>query len=122
MQRSASPSVPYRRSKKTIKELIPHKKEIALDENKNFTLDSDESSLELFGKKVHLSKNEYAMLDKLAENVGLPVSREELNKVLSSSVGNMCDVYICHLRAKLESVSDKKLIFTVREKGYMLKI
>ena len=112
--------------KTIIKELGAQEKENSFSERKTATgsllLDNSTSSVELYGKKIHLSRNEYAILDRLAESLGSPVSREDLSKVLSSSLGNMCDVYICHLRAKLESVSEKKLIFTVRGKGYMLKI
>ena len=74
------------------------------------------------GKGVKLSANEYAMLALLYERTGDPVSREELSAVLSSSEGNMCDVYICKLRTKLESVSNRKIIYTVRSKGYTLKL
>ncbi len=76
----------------------------------------------LDGRGVKLSANEYAMLSLLYERAGEPVSREELSAVLSSAEGNMCDVYICKLRTKLESVSGRKLIYTVRSKGYRLKI
>ena len=74
------------------------------------------------GKGVKLSTNEYAMLTLLYEKLGDPVSREELSAVLSSSEGNMCDVYICKLRTKLQSVSNRKFIYTVRSKGYKLEI
>ena len=87
-----------------------------------FMLDNGSSSLQLGEKKIHLSSNEYAILNKLYDNLGASVSREELNKVLSSAAGNMCDVYICRLRTKLESDGNKRFIFTVRGKGYMLKI
>ena len=76
----------------------------------------------LDGKRIGLSSNEYAVLKALYDNLSNPVSREELNRVLSSSEGNMCDVYICHLRSKLEKGSSERYIFTVRGKGYMLKI
>lgn len=92
------------------------------DTGEAFILDNASSSLQLGEKKIHLSSNEYAILSKLYDNLGASVSREELNKVLSSAAGNMCDVYICHLRTKLESDGNKKFIFTVRGKGYMLKI
>ncbi len=94
---------------------------VPLESTYNFSLCGN-SAVELGDKRIHLSVNEYAVLNKLYENSGSPVSREELNKVLSSSGGNMCDVYICHLRTKLESDGNKKFIFTVRGKGYMLKI
>ncbi len=105
--------------------LVEHtsKKKIMIDvADEIFALDNSSSILQLGKNKIHLSSNEYAVLNKLYDNLGIPVSREELSAVLSSSTGNMCDVYICHLRTKLESDSNKKFIFTVRGKGYMLKI
>ena len=71
---------------------------------------------------IHLSENEYALLMRLNDRKGYPVSRDELSSVLSSSDGNICDVYICKLRSKLESGSSERFIYTVRSKGYMLKI
>jgi hypothetical protein len=82
----------------------------------------DKESVYLDGKRIGLSGNEFALLKTLYDNISLPVSREELNTVLSSSEGNMCDVYICRLRTKLEKGGSEKFIFTVRGKGYMLKI
>jgi hypothetical protein len=76
----------------------------------------------LDGRGIHMSENEYSLLLKLYENVGLPVSREELGGALSSNDGNICDVYICKLRAKLEAGRSERLIYTVRSKGYMLKL
>ena len=73
-------------------------------------------------KRIGLSENEYAVLKLLYEKNAEPVSREEICEVLSSSDGNICDVYICRLRSKLEKGGSEKLIFTVRGKGYMLKI
>ena len=73
-------------------------------------------------KRIGLSENEYAVLGLLYEKNATPVSRGEICEVLSSSDGNICDVYICRLRSKLEKGGSEKLIFTVRGKGYMLKI
>lgn len=82
----------------------------------------DKESVYLDGKRIGLSGNEFALLKLLYDNLLTPVGREELNEVLSSSDGNMCDVYICRLRTKLEKSGSEKFIFTVRGKGYMLKI
>lgn len=76
----------------------------------------------LDGRGIHLSENEYALLLKLYESVESPVSREELGRALSSCDGNICDVYICKLRSKLEAGKSERLIYTVRSKGYMLKL
>ena len=56
-------------------------------------------------------------------NVYIPFSvlREEIDAILSVDDGNMSDVYICHLRRKLDNKLGLKLIYTIRGKGYMLK-
>ena len=74
------------------------------------------------GRGIHLSENEYSLLKRLGEEKGTPVSRSELCRALSSADGNICDVYICKLRSKLESGSSERFIYTVRSKGYMLKL
>ena len=74
------------------------------------------------GRGVHLSENEFALFRLLWENKGEPVSRDRIGQVLSSAEGNICDVYISKLRSKLEAESPVKLIYTVRGKGYMLKL
>ena len=76
----------------------------------------------LDGRGIHLSRNEYALLSRLYEKKGEPVSRDEIGKILSSSDGNISDVYIFKLRSKLEAGGAERLIYTVRSKGYMLKI
>lgn len=81
----------------------------------------NESGVFFEGKRLHLSHNEYAVLFLLYENKNGAVSRDELNRVLSSGEGNMCDVYVCRLRAKIGEISNEKMIYTVRSKGYMLK-
>lgn len=82
----------------------------------------DKGSVYLDGKRIGLSGNEYELLKVLYNKLSQPVSREELRAALSSSCGNMCDVYICRLRSKLEKGGSEKFIFTVRGKGYMLNI
>ena len=82
----------------------------------------DKDCVYLDEKRIGLSENEYALLKLLYGRSASPVSREELGGVLSSSDGNICDVYICRLRSKLEKSGSEKFIFTVRGKGYMLKI
>jgi DNA-binding response OmpR family regulator len=68
-----------------------------------------------------LSDNEYKVLSVLCENRGEAVPREEICSLLGVTDGNMGDVYICHLRRKIDNKLGLKLIYTVRGKGYMLK-
>lgn len=83
---------------------------------------NDNSTVTFAGDKIHLSSNEYKILLLLAQNQSKAVSRCEINKLLGGDYGNMCDVYICKIRSKLAEHSDKKMIFTVRNQGYMFKL
>ena len=68
---------------------------------------------------IALSENELRTLTLLCENSGICVTRETLSDYLGAKDGNMADVYICHLRRKLENPFGVKVIYTVRSKGYM---
>ena len=76
------------------------------------------------GKRIELSPKEYDLLDYLATNAGRAVSRNMIvGKVWDQSfegLTRMVDVYISHLRHKLDEGREKKLIRTVRGLGYML--
>ena len=71
-------------------------------------------------REIGLSDNEYKVLEFLCSRRGTLVMRRELDDLLSVDGGNMSDVYICHLRAKLDNKLGLKLICTVRGKGYIL--
>ena len=70
-------------------------------------------------RNIQLSDYELRLLERLCASAGEPVSREELNRLLGAKKGNIADVYICRLRRKLES-DDKRIIFTVRSRGYKI--
>ena len=111
--------------KNTVQRLLAKKNgdesvEPASDKQDRLRFDKD--CVYLDEKRIGLSENEYALLSLLYEKNAMPVSRGEICEVLSSSDGNICDVYICRLRSKIEKGGSEKLIFTVRGKGYMLKI
>ena len=88
----------------------PKPSRLALDEKKRAAY--------FGGREVGLSENEYAVLSLLFERRGEAVGREELLSAISGS-GNEADVYVCHLRRKLES-GGRRVIFTVRGQGYKL--
>lgn len=73
----------------------------------------------LNGESIPLSPGERAVLKLLLAHAGECVSKEEFNRLWKSS-GNMTEVYIRHLRKKLDEPSGLRLIRTVRERGYML--
>ena len=48
------------------------------------------------------------------------VNEEELAEAIGESSSNKTEVYVCHLRQKLEKLTSVKLIRTVRNKGYLM--
>ncbi len=88
---------------------------------RHLTVDK-ESMTAIYGEmKFPLSEYEYKTLSLLCEKRGEVVSREDIARLLQFDSGNMGDVYICHLRKKIDNTLGIKLITTVRGKGYMLK-
>ncbi len=76
------------------------------------------------GEKVDLSKKELELLKLLRSKNGEPVGRREARDAIfpSENDSNAVDVYIRYLRKKLDLRFDTRMIVTVRNKGYMLKI
>ena len=76
------------------------------------------------GHQVELTAREFDVLDVLARNAGRVVSRDELLEAVwhgnPEGTPNVADVYVGYLRRKLERPVGRKLIRTVRGKGFML--
>jgi len=76
------------------------------------------------GRRIELTPKEYALLEFLAANPGRVVSRamiiEHVWDQSFESLTNIVDVYVRHLRAKLDDPFTTKLIRTVRGVGYGL--
>jgi len=78
------------------------------------------------GKPIDLTAKEYALLEFFLRNTGSVLSRSIISEHIwdySFDTGtNLIDVYINHLRAKIESgFPGGKLIHTVRGVGYVLR-
>ena len=71
--------------------------------------------------KISLSENEYRVLSYLYENRNSIIDRKTLNSLFDAKDGNIGDVYICHLRKKIDHRLGIKIIYTIHGKGYMLK-
>lgn len=71
-------------------------------------------------RKIRLTPKEWALLLCLGERSGELVPRERLNEELGNGEGNLTEVYICHLRRKLEEPFGIRLIKAERGKGYRL--
>lgn len=77
------------------------------------------------GTEIRLSAKEYAMLEYLMYNQGRVLSREMIEDHVWNfdyeGGTNVVDVYISYLRKKIDDGYDKKLIHTVRGRGFVLK-
>jgi two-component system copper resistance phosphate regulon response regulator CusR len=78
------------------------------------------------GEPVDLAPKEYAILEYLLRNRGRPLSRtmivEHVWDMEYDGLTNIVDVYIRHLRSKIDDRYPVKLIQTIRGIGYMLDI
>lgn len=75
------------------------------------------------GKRIDLTTREYVLLEFLMRNGGRVISRDQLAKEvwgLDFDPGtNIVDVYINHLRKKIDAGFENKLIHTERGRGYV---
>ena len=77
------------------------------------------------GQVIALSAKEFAVLEYLARNAGVVLSRERISQGVWNydyeGGSNVVDVYIRYLRKKLDDGREPKLIHTVRGVGYVLR-
>lgn len=77
------------------------------------------------GENIELAPKEFSILEYLMRNRGRPLSRtmivEHVWDMDYDGLTNIVDVYIRHLRAKVDDRFPVKLIHTVRGIGYMLE-
>lgn len=76
-------------------------------------------------REIDLKPKEYNVLEILARNAGVPVTRtmmwEHLYDWDYDGMSNTVDVYVSRLRAKIDTPKDRPLIHTKRGVGYILK-
>ena len=76
-------------------------------------------------REIVLTMREYALLEYLMRNAGTVVTRtmitEHVWDIDFDTSTNVIDVYINYLRNKIDCGQQKKLIHTVRGRGYILK-
>ena len=76
-------------------------------------------------KEILLTIKEFALLEYLMRNVGAVVTRtmiaEHVWDIHFDTFTNVIDVYINYLRNKIDDGFKKKLIHTIRGRGYILK-
>lgn len=77
------------------------------------------------GKVIDLTVREYAILEYLARNRNVVVTREQIRvniwNIDDDVNSNVIDVYIRYLRRKIDDNYEEKLIHTIRGVGYKLE-
>jgi len=77
------------------------------------------------GKEIPLTNKEYALLEYLMRNTGSIVTRTMISEhvwdINFDTFTNVIDVYVNYLRNKIDKGYKKKLIHTIRGRGYMIK-
>ena len=92
----------------------------------DLTVDISSRTVSRNGSIIQLSAKEYELLQYLAVNNGIVLSREKIEDHIWNydyeGGTNVVDVYIRYLRKKIDDNNDVKLIHTVRGMGYVLRV
>jgi two-component system copper resistance phosphate regulon response regulator CusR len=90
----------------------------------DLTLDSIRRKVTRAGEPIELAPKEFGILEYMMRNKGRPLSRtmivEHVWDMDYDGLTNIVDVYIRHLRSKIDDRFTQKLIQTVRGIGYMI--
>jgi two-component system copper resistance phosphate regulon response regulator CusR len=90
----------------------------------DLTMDCVRRKVSRAGNPVDLAPKEFGILEYLMRNKGRPLSRtmivEHVWDMDYDGLTNIVDVYIRHLRSKIDDAFPAKLIQTVRGVGYMI--
>ncbi len=90
----------------------------------DLTLDTISHKAIRSGTEIELTAREYALIEYFMRNRGKLITRQELSKEIwgyNFDPGtNVVDVYVNHLRKKIDSNFEIKLLQTERSKGYYL--
>ena len=77
------------------------------------------------GRRIELTAKEYSLLEYLMQNPDRVLSRnmiiEHVWDQSFDGITNIVDVYVRHLRSKIDEGSEMKIIRTVRGTGYMIR-
>ena len=92
----------------------------------NLTVDIDSRSVFRDDKSIKLSTREFTILEYLIRNKGKVLSRDSIEQHIwdyeYEGGTNDVDVYIRYLRKKIDDGYSPKLIYTIRNIGYVLKV
>jgi DNA-binding response OmpR family regulator len=77
------------------------------------------------GRDLELTRREFDLLEALARNAGVVLSRERLLELVWGydweTDGNVVDVFVSYLRRKLEAEGEPRVLRTVRGVGFTLR-
>lgn len=92
-------------------------------ESEGWEFDRKDHKVSYKGESLALTKKEEELFSLLLSNLDSTVKRKEIENALwdGRDVGNSADVYVCHLKKKLEKLAGPGCLLTVRGQGYMLK-
>ncbi|MCX5811735.1 MAG: response regulator transcription factor [Proteobacteria bacterium] len=93
-------------------------------EYKDLVLNPYNRKMNIASKEAELTEKEYLILEFMLKNKEKPLNRKEIAEYAWQNANdstNIVDVYVNFLRKKMESLSSKKYIHTVRGTGYILK-
>ena len=88
-------------------------------------LDIERREVERGGSKIYLSSREFTLLEFLMKNVETVISKSKISEHVwgftFETRTNLIEVYINHLRKKLDCGSQVPLIHTIKGAGYVMK-
>lgn len=91
----------------------------------DLVMDCERHKVTRGGKEIVLSAKEFSMLEYFMAHPNIVLSRDTLLEHVwdydYEGASNMIDVYIRHLRKKIDEGFEQKLIHTVRGRGYVLR-
>jgi len=87
-------------------------------------IDRQQQQAKRAGKQIDLTPREYKLLEFFASNAGKVMSRSMITDHVwdesFQALPGLVDVYVRHLRAKVDDGHEQKLIRTVRGVGYCM--
>jgi len=91
----------------------------------DLTLDSASRQVQRAGQDILLTAKEFDILEYLMQNEGKVLSRDKLSNHIWNydydGGSNVIDVYVHHLRKKIDGGFEQKKIITVKGAGYMIR-
>lgn len=88
-------------------------------------IDPESRTVTRAGSEISLTAKEFDILEYLMQNKGKVLSRDKLSNHIWNydydGGSNVIDVYMYHLRKKIDAGFDEKRIVTVKGAGYMLR-